>query len=115
MNKKMLAIALALLTVFTAGAIFAQGSNDYCQAHARQNARGDFVSGCSTCRTAKVSYDRRQAARAENQRRLNEQRRLLAQKEREKAAAETVAEANQIEQEIRSIRITIVQIEAELD
>ena len=46
---------------------------------------------------------------------LAEQRRILAQKEREKAATETVVEANQIEQEIRSIRIIIVQIEAELD
>jgi cell division protein FtsN len=115
MNKKICVVALVLIMLsMVAGVVFAQ-SHDYCPAHARQNARGEFVNDCQTCRTAKVKYDRRQAARAENERRLRDQRRLLAQKEQEKAAAETVAEANQIEQEIRSVRITIVQIEAELD
>ena len=116
MNKKMLVLGIALIMLCMAtGAVFAQRNNDYCPTHARQNARGEFVLGCSTCRVAKASYDRRQAARAENERRLREQKARLAQKERERAAAETAAEANQIDQEIRSIRMVIIQIEADLD
>ena len=116
MNKKFCVVVIALIMLCIAtGAVFAQRNNDYCPAHSRQNARGEFVSGCQTCRVARSRIEQRRAARAENQRRLNEQRRLLAQKERERAAAETVAESNQIEQEIRSIRLTIIQIEAELD
>jgi len=116
MNKNFCVFVIALIMMcMVMGVVFSQNRNDYCPAHARQNARGEFVSGCQTCRTAKIKYDKRQAARADNERKLREQKKLLAQKEREKAAAETASEANQIEQEIRTIRVTIIQIEAELD
>jgi len=116
MNKKICVVVIALIMLCMATvAVFAQGNNNYCPTHSRQNARGEFVPGCSTCRIAKASYDKRQAARAENQRKLREQRAELAKKERDKAAAQTVEEQNQIEQEIRSIRMIIIQIEADLD
>ena len=113
MNKKFCVVVIALIVLCMAtGAVFAQYSPTSCPSHHTR-----WRDGCRDCRIAQNNIDKnRQAAAARaKQQRLNEQRKRLAQKEQEKAAAATAAEANQIEQEIKSIRMIIIQIEADLD
>ena len=108
MKKKTIGIAIVLLVCFAVLAFTQDRPRPRpqtiiysCPAHIKFNDR------CSTCLEA-------QRNREIAQKRLAEQKAELAKKEREKAAAKTVAEANQIEREIQSIRIIIVEIEADL-
>jgi len=108
MNKKFCVVVIALIMLCIAmGAVFAQYSPTSCPAHHNR-----WRDGCKDCRIAQNNIEKNRQAK---QQRLREQRARLAQKEREKADAETITEVNQIEQEIRSIRMIIIQIEADLD
>jgi len=112
-NKKFCVVVIALIVLCMAtGAVFAQYTPTLCPSHHNR-----WRDGCRDCRIAQNNIQKNQDARqaAAQRQRLREQKERLAQKEREKAAAETVTEANQIEQEIRSIRMIIIQIEADLD
>ena len=113
--RKGVLVALCLTALSIAipqGKVFAQEGVTWCSAHKTR-----FIDNCMECRSVQskiAAKQRKQAARAEKQRELQKEKNRLARLEAQKDAAATAAEANQFEQQISTVKVTIYYLEVDL-